>query len=52
VFFVGNDGFERSLGRVFGEPRSEAMIGIKQLRSLSTQFRVAQLVITDEKHPT
>ena len=37
-----NNRFERSRGRVFGEPRSRSMIGINQLRLASAQSRVAQ----------
>jgi hypothetical protein len=37
-----NNRFERSRGRIFGEPRKKSMIEIKQHRSLSAQQRVAQ----------
>ena len=37
-----NNRFERSRGRVFGEPRSGSMIWINQLRWSSAQPRVAQ----------
>jgi hypothetical protein len=37
-----NNRFERSRGVVFCEPRGESMIGIKQLRWMSVQPRVAQ----------
>jgi hypothetical protein len=37
-----NNRFERSRGRVFGEPRRESMLGINQFRLSATQSRVAQ----------
>ena len=39
---VSNNRFERSRGRVFGEPRRGSMIGIKCLRLALAKPRVAQ----------
>jgi hypothetical protein len=39
---TSNNRFERSRGRVFGEPRRGSKIGINQLRFTSAHLRVAQ----------
>jgi len=39
---ASNNRFERSRGRVFGEPRRESMIWINQFRFAPAQPRVAQ----------
>jgi hypothetical protein len=47
-----NNRFERSRDRIFGEPRRESMIGIKQFRVMSAHSHVAQLGITKKIHLT